>query len=208
MIKRCIIITAFLDCDLSYVYEKGEDDYIICADGGILIAEQNGVIPDMVLGDLDSVEAVNKKYNFIKHPKEKDDTDTLLCIKYGMEKGFKDFVIIGGIGGRLDHTIANLQTLAFAKENGVNARVLSKDAFCIMIADGEKLELKKAENCYLSVFSYSDVCEGICIKGTKYELSDAQLKNTFPLGVSNEFKDEKAEISITKGKLLIVVSKA
>lgn len=207
MIKRCVIITAFLDCELLKVYKKQEHDYIICADGGITIAEKSGIIPDIVLGDLDSVEEVGARYSFIRYPREKDDTDTLLCIKYGIKKGFKDFLIIGGIGGRLDHTIANIQALAFAKESGVNIAIVSGDAFCTMISDGGKYEVKKTENCCISLFSYTDVCEGVYVLGTKYELSDALLKNTFPLGVSNEFNSEKAEIRLSKGKLLIVVSK-
>ena len=204
--NRCIIITALLDCPLSYVYMRKDDDYIICADGGITIAEQNGIVPDIVLGDLDSVSAVNPSYNFIRHPKEKDDTDTILCLKYGIEQGFRDFLIIGGIGGRFDHTFSNIQTLAYAKDNGVNASIISRDTFCTMIKDGEKCTVNRKENAYISVFSYSDKCEGITIKGTKYELSDAELKSTFPLGVSNEWKEEKATISIKKGKLLIVTS--
>ena len=206
--KRCIIITALLDCRLFDVYQRCENDYIICADGGVLIAEKCGIVPDVVLGDLDSVETIDKKYNFIKHPKEKDDTDTLLCIKYGMEKGFKDFLIIGGIGGRLDHTVANLQTLAFSQDNGIKASILSKDAVCTMISDGGRCEIPKMKGFYISVFAYSDSCKGVSINGTKYELSDKELKNTFPLGVSNEFKEEKAVISVDKGKLLIIVSRA
>lgn len=206
--NRCIIITALLDCPLSEVYSKKDGDYIICADGGITIAEQNGIIPDIVLGDLDSVDSVNQQYNFIRHPKEKDDTDTMLCLKYGIANGFCDFLIIGGIGGRFDHTIANLQTLAFAKENGVNAAIISYNTFCTIIKGEEKYELPIKENAYLSIFSYSDECRGVTVKGAKYELADAVLKSTFPLGVSNEWKEEKATISINEGKLLIIVSKS
>jgi len=206
--ERCIIITALLDCGLFDVYQRCENDYIICADGGVLIAEKYGIVPDVVLGDLDSVETIDRKYNLIKHPKEKDDTDTLLCIKYGMEKGFKDFLIIGGIGGRLDHTVANLQALGFSQDNGVKATILSKNAVCTMISDGGCYEIPEMKGFYISVFAYSDSCKGVSIKGTKYELSDKELKNTFPLGVSNEFKDEKAVISVKEGKLLIIASRA
>ena len=207
MIKRCVIITAFLDCKLSEIYTKEESDYVICADGGITIAEESGVIPDIVLGDLDSTSCVNEKYNFIKFPKEKDDTDTLLCLKYGMEKGFKDFVIIGGIGGRFDHTLANIQTLAYALSHNAKASIITKDAICQMISDDESIKLEKKEEFYLSLFSYSQKCEGITIEGVKYCLENASLTNSFPLGVSNEFKDDVAKISIKKGTLLVVLSR-
>ncbi len=208
MMKRCVIITAFLDCDIAEIYKKDKNDYIICADGGITIAEKNAICPDLVLGDLDSVKSVDKKYCFIKYPKEKDDTDTLLCLKYGIKKGFKDFLIIGGIGGRFDHTVSNLQTLAYGKEKNIKVKIVSKDVFCTMIKDGESFELQKKEGFYFSVFAYSDLCEGVTIKGAKYELKKAELKNTFPLGVSNEFKQDKAVISVSKGKLMILASRA
>ena len=207
MIKRCVIITAFLDCKLSEIYTKEKSDYIICADGGIKYAEECGIFPDIVLGDLDSATAIDKKYNFIKYPKEKDDTDTMLCLKYGIEKGFCDFLIIGGIGGRFDHTIANIQTLAYAKENHVNARLSSKNSECFFLCDGDSCTLNKKDGFYLSIFSYSEKCEGITIKGTKYPLEKAELTNIFPLGVSNEITEEKAYISLEKGKLLIISAK-
>lgn len=203
---RCVIITALLDCELSSVYSMRSDDYIICADGGISISERAGITPHLVMGDLDSVFSVSEEYTFIKHPKEKDDTDTMLCLKYGIEKGFKDFLIIGGIGGRFDHTLANLQTLAFAKENDAKASIVSKDTFCTIIKGGEEYVLAKKDGAYFSVFSYSEKCEKVSIKGAKYELDGAELKNSFPLGVSNEFRDESARISVGSGMLIIVVS--
>ena len=207
MIKRCVIITALLDCDISSVYKKQEGDFIICADGGIDIAQQGGITPDIVLGDLDSTKTKEIDLPFIKFPKEKDDTDTMLCLKHGLCIGYKDFAIIGGIGGRLDHTIANLQTLAYAKEHGAKAVMYSHNSTCLMLSGSEEITLSKKDGFYLSLFSYSEKCEGITISGTKYELSKAELNSSFPLGVSNEFKDETAHISVEKGKLLIIISR-
>ncbi len=207
MMKRCIIITALLDCELSEVYEKRDGDYIICADGGMDIAKKSGIIPNISIGDLDSTENIIKEAEFIKVPREKDDTDTLLCLKHGLKSGYQDFLILGGIGGRLDHTIANLQTLAYAKKSGAKASILSKNAFCKIISGGESIELKKQDDFYISCFSYSEKCEGVTLTGTKYELEDGILDNSFPLGVSNEFASNAATISLKKGTLLIVLSK-
>lgn len=207
MMKRCVIITAFLDCELCEVYEKSEGDFIICADGGTVIAEKGGVVPDLVLGDLDSTDSVSEKYNFKRFPCEKDDTDTMLCLKYGLEQGCADFLIIGGVGGRLDHTIANLQTLAYAKKHGADARLCSHDAECRMISDGEKAEIEKKDGFYLSLFSFSEKCEGVSVSGTKYVLDGGLLEASFPLGVSNAFEAEKAYISVEKGSLLIILAR-
>ena len=207
MRKRCVIITAFSDCAISEIYKRQENDYVICADGGIVFAEKCGIVPDCVLGDLDSVDEVGKEYNFERFPKEKDDTDTMLCLKHGLKKGFDDFVIIGGIGGRLDHTMANLQTLAYAKEHGADAKLYSRDAVCRMIFGGEAIEIEKKDGFYLSLFAYSDICAGVSVSGTKYELKCGKLENTFPLGVSNEFAADKANVSLEKGKLLIILAR-
>lgn len=207
MIKRCVIITAYSDYDISCFYKKQEGDFIICADGGIDIAEKSAIFPNALLGDFDSANTGIEKYPFIKFPKEKDDTDTMLCLKYGLELGYKNFSIIGGIGGRFDHTISNLQTLAYAKEHGAEAVIYSHNTTCQMLFSGEKISINKKDGFYLSIFSYSEKCEGVNVNGTKYELSDGELYSSFPLGVSNEFKDEKAHISIKKGKLLIITSK-
>ena len=204
---RFIIITALLDCELSEVIKKQEGDFVICADGGVVIAEAGGIVPDVVLGDLDSTDSIDNKYNFIRFPKEKDDTDTMLCLKYGIEKGYRDFVIIGGIGGRLDHTIANIQTLAYAKTRGIKAKICSCDAVCQMISDGETAEIERKEGFYVSIFSYSQECEGVSISGTKYVLENGRIDSSFPLGVSNEFASEKACISVEKGNLLIILAR-
>lgn len=207
MIKRCVIITAFVDGNISEIYQKESSDYIICADGGTQIAEKGGIVPDIVLGDLDSANVIDEKYDFIKFPKEKDDTDTMLCLKYGIDKGFDNFVIIGGIGGRFDHTIANIQTLAYAKEHNVTAKLISKDAECFFLWEKDSCELNKKDGFYLSVFSYSEKCTGVTIKGTKYPLENGELTNTFPLGVSNEITENKAYISLDKGKLLVILAR-
>jgi len=207
MKKRCVIITAFSDCDISDIYDRRDGDYIVCADGGIVFAQKSGIVPDCVLGDLDSVDEVGKEYNFERFPKEKDDTDTMLCLKHGLSKGYSDFLIVGGVGGRLDHTVANLQTLAYAKEHGAEAELRSRDAVCRIIFGSESIEIEKKDGFYLSLFAYSDNCDGVSVSGTKYELDRGKLDNTFPLGVSNEFVDEKAKVSLEKGKLLIILAR-
>ncbi|MEA4987868.1 MAG: thiamine diphosphokinase, partial [Anaerovorax sp.] len=102
--KRCIIITAYLKKSIRQSLRIHDDDFIICADGGYELAKKEGIVPHIVIGDFDSGNAPEKDSETVIHvPAEKDDTDTLLCLKYGIETGFHVFGIVGGIGGRLDH---------------------------------------------------------------------------------------------------------
>ncbi|MDF3003052.1 MAG: thiamine diphosphokinase, partial [Bacillota bacterium] len=136
---------------------------------------------------------------------EKDDTDTLYCLKYGIELGFEEFYILGGLGGRLDHTMANLQTMSYAIDRQKNIWFLDGKNKTTLRNPGEHT-IPKEEGIKLSLFSFGDFCQGVSIKGVKYPLDNCRLENSFPLGVSNEFTDDFAAISHTAGKLLIVLS--
>ncbi|MDP4151854.1 MAG: thiamine diphosphokinase [Bacillota bacterium] len=205
--SRCIIITSYIIGKIRDVIDIKNDDFIICADGGYELAEAENIVPNVLIGDFDSYFGeMPDDITVIKVPAEKDDTDTLLCIKYGIEKGFSDFTIIGGIGGRFDHTYANLQTLAFLCEKKMQAYMTDSENIITMI-EGSKITVNKTEGCKLSLFSFSDKCTGVTSTGLKYPLSDFTLENTFPIGVSNEFTNDKAVISNKTGKLLIIISK-
>ena len=201
--KRCIIITAYNQNKIADAVEITQDDFIICADGGYDIAAAEGIAPDIVIGDMDS-SVCEYPEDTIVAPTEKDDTDTILCIDYGVSKGYTDFVIVGGIGGRLDHTFANLQTLEYAREKGANALLTDGKNSAFIVTD--RAEIPKEEGKTLSVFAYSEKCTGVYIKGTKYTLQNAELKSGYPIGVSNEILEENAEISLKEGKLLIITS--
>lgn len=206
---RCIIITAYNEYKIKECIELQKGDYIICADGGYVLAKKENITPRVIVGDFDSLNSeVNISGNHLLDvvclPIEKDDTDTLFCLKYGMEKGFKDFVIVGGFGGRSDHTYANIQTLAYGCEKGVNVRLQDKRNMFTIISNTE-IKIPKKENSTLSVFAYSDTCTGVSLKGVKYELEDYTLTNKFPIGVSNEFAEDEATIRCESGMLLVTV---
>ena len=122
-----------------------------------------------------------------------------------IDKGADYILIAGGIGGRLDHTIANIQSLAYAESKGVKAE-LSDGKNRAMIASG-RISIPKVENFYLSLFAYGGSCSGVSVRGTKYTLEDSELSVDFPLGVSNEITAQKAEIEVKSGRLLIILSK-
>lgn len=207
-----------MDSKICYIFGAGEQsscdirlsgsDFVIAADGGFDYLKKLGLRADIVLGDFDSLlNPQNLPEDFIRYPKEKDDTDMMIAIKEGLARGYRTFRIYGGLGGRLDHTIANLQSLTFLAENQAVGTLYSDDYQITVIKD-ETLSFAKdmPENVpgnLCSVFSLSDISVGVSIQGLKYELDRVTLTNGFPLGVSNEFLGKKSFIHVEKGTLAV-----
>lgn len=207
LMARCIIITAYHTGNIKDSYVPMPGDFIICADAGYLLARQEGITPDAVLGDFDSMERSQVTCPDIIHvPVEKDDTDTLLCLKYGMELGYREFLMIGGIGGRLDHTMANIQTLLYAHNRGIDIEMADAGNTARILSPGT-YHLKEKEGYQLSLFALTQTCTGIYYTGLKYPLNNATLTNDFPLGVSNSFVSSEAEITFATGTALLILSK-
>lgn len=212
--KRCFIITAFLNGNIKYDLNINENDFIICADGGYKFAKQAGITPNLIIGDFDSFND-NPPQNIqtLTYPTEKDDTDTMLCVKYAIEKEYEDICIVGGMGGRLDHTISNLQSMAWAIEfwntNHIkNKKISMRDCQNhVMLIMNDSIKLYGYPKEKISLISYSEKCTNITTKNLKWELSNAELTNSFPLGISNEFSAYECDISVKEGKLLIIKSK-
>ena len=182
-------------------------DLVVCADKGYEIAKEHGVRIDTVIGDFDSFsgDITEKDTKIIKLKAQKDETDTLECVNYGLNKGYRKFVIIGGIGGRFDHTYANVQTLKYILDKSAFA-VMTDEYTKIMLCPEGEYELENEDGKYFSVFSYTEECEGLSIEGAKYLLNGAKITNSFPVGVSNEFIGRKVKITLEKGIALIIVT--
>ena len=129
----------------------------------------------------------------------------MLCVKYALNRGAREIVIVGGIGGRLDHTFANIQTLSFIRTHGAAGTILDGDHLVTVVSS--YVTLKKGAYDYASVFALDPVCRDITLKGFKYEGEHIDLTSDFPLGVSNEITAEKAEISVGEGNLLVILAK-
>lgn len=203
---RCMILPAYILGDIKKMLAEERYDYLICADGGYRHAETAGLTPDLIIGDFDSAEfPIGKEKIVISVPVEKDDTDTMLCVKKALELGYKDLVILGGIGGRLDHTFANIQTLAYAAGRG--ARACLRDAYneVHLLLPGSYI-LPKYDG-KLSLFAYSEEVLGLSIHGVHYPLENASIDQFFPIGTSNEIIEDFAEVSFTDGILLMILSK-
>ncbi len=202
--KICYVIGAGQNYGVDLT--ENENRLVIAADGGATYLSEQGVVPDFIIGDMDSVERIPLGENVIRLPTEKDDTDTMAALRFGMEKGCEVFVIFGGTGGRLDHTISNLQSLVFLAERGKRGYLVDKDVVITALKDGI-ISFDKTENGIVSVFSACGKAEKVCIEGLKYELKDAMLEASYPIGVSNCFIGQKSSISVEKGVLFVFYPK-
>ncbi len=189
------------------IVEIPEERYLICADRGFMTAEAMGLEPDCVIGDFDSLGYVPKCSNVQIYPSGKDDTDTMLAVKYALENGADEIHIYGALEGRLDHTFANIQTLLHIEEHGARGVLISENSRVYIQKSGEPRCYAKRDEWYFSVFSYSDKSTGVNLTGTEYPLEDAVLESGFPLGVSNHIMDEYAELSAENGCLIVIESR-
>lgn len=216
LLSRCVIITSFQSAPLREFFAFQEDDFVICADGGYSYAKAENIRPRMIIGDFDSIDAdsieedlkrsgPDNSSRIVRVAAEKDDTDTMICLKYGIDQGFQEFFVLGGLGGRLDHTVANLQTMAYAVDHEKSIWFLDGKNRATLKNPG-RLTVSKMAGFKISLFAFGERCEGVSIRGVKYPLDNHLLNNNFPLGVSNEFYENNAEISHTAGKLLVILS--
>ncbi len=202
--EKTLIITSHLEHadDLNLDFSRFQT--VICADGGLLIAQKLGLSPDFLIGDYDSMKIPTG--DVIKLPMEKDMTDTEAAIDLAVSKGFTDITLLGGLGGRFDHTMGNIGMLA--KFCGSDTKLFIADGqnYLFMIAPGT-YTVPKNDYTYMGILSYGNAAENVTLRGVKYPLTNHYLTNETTLGVSNEIEGEFATISFTKGRLLVVLSK-
>lgn len=187
-------------------YSVSQDAFVIAADGGYTHLRNMGINPDLILGDFDSIkEELPSDCEIITVPSEKDDTDMMLAVKKAIERGCREITICGALGGRLDHTIANLQTLEYIFDHGGNGRIFSEDNIIFFQGKGKK-SYPKMNGFYFSVFAVTENIT-LTLSGTKYNITEHILERKFPLGVSNEIFEKEAVCDVKSGKLLVIYSK-
>lgn len=209
-VRRCVIIPAWAPDGIRDVVALSEDDFIICADGGFTPAQRENIVPHALVGDFDSLgkipDHLPPECRVLKVDREKNETDTFLCLQCGMEAGCSSFAVAGGIGGRLDHTVANLQLLVYAVRRGFTMWMMDKDNRVTAMEPGE-MRIPRLDGFKLSVLAYAGRCEGVTLEHVKYPLNDAVLTEDFPLGISNEFAGPEAVIRLKTGCLLVFLSR-
>ena len=175
---------------------------MIAADGGYEYCRREGLQPDLLLGDFDSLAELPQHPNICRVPVEKDDTDMMLAVKKGLEQGYTCFHLYGGTGGRADHTLANLQTLLYLQRRGARGFLYGEHYTYTALCGGE-ITLRGREGDVFSLFCIGREVQGLSICGGQYPLENARLGPDFPLGVSNHFCDGEVKISLTEGDLLL-----
>lgn len=184
-------------------FEKKPGDLLIAADGGYGAVQEAGMQADLVIGDFDSLGYRPEGEQTVTLPTEKDVTDTWAAVEAGKKCGYGRFRLYGCTGGRIDHTMANLQTLAHLSQEGMEAELVDEGQIITALTDGTKHFGPEWQG-FLSVFAYSDRCRGVTLTGLKYPLREAELRSDFPLGVSNEFLGVTSSITVRSGTVLLV----
>lgn len=201
--RRCIIFCAGGFTALAAPIEKG--DYLIAADGGLRHLQKLTLTPDAIIGDFDSLGYTPD--NSLVFPVEKDDTDAMLAVRKALSLGYKEIILYGALDGpRLDHTIANLQTLQFLAEHGAVGYLVGNDYIATVVRNSA-VSFPETAKGILSVFCMGKDAEGVTLTGLKYPLQNGCLSAGFPLGVSNYFTGASATVRVTDGSLLLLYDK-
>lgn len=180
----------------------GAGDHVIAADGGLRHTRKLGITPDTVLGDFDSLGFTPEGANVF--PVEKDDTDAMLAVRRGLQLGYREFLLYGSLDGpRLDHTVANFQTLQYLADHGAVGYLIGNTTMVTVVKDGS-ISFPAGATGTVSVFCMGSDAQGVTLEGLYYPLQNGTLTPGFPLGVSNHFTGANAKISVETGSLLVL----
>ena len=184
----------------------GAGDCVIAADGGLRHTETLGITPDIILGDFDSLGRVPAGANVF--PVEKDDTDAMLAVRRGLSLGFREFFLYGSLDGpRLDHTVANFQTLQYLADHDARGYLIGKH-YIVTVIQKETVTFPEKATGILSLFCTGPDAGGVTLRNLHYPLENGKLTASFPLGVSNHFTGEKATVTVKSGSLLAMWDRA
>ena len=215
--KKCVIIggAQIRDYDRACSFID-EEDYVIYCDSGLRHMEAFGIRPSLVIGDFDSHENPHMDVETITLPVAKDDTDTMYAVKTGISRGFRDFVLLGVIGGRMDHTLVNLYALFYLDSHGCKA--VAADDYSEMEVISSLPSDKEDNSCsipgkayvedrfkFFSLVNMTGIARGITIRGAKFCVEDAEITSDYQYATSNEvLPGNKAEITVEEGRLLLI----
>jgi thiamine pyrophosphokinase len=211
MAENCLIILSYIeDLDRSQALSMAEEaDYIICADGGQTVARKLGIRPDCVIGDFDSTfDTEEFDCLYITYPAEKDLTDTEAALGHASEIGAKKVRILGGIGGRLDHTMGNVSLLLKYSDSGMDVEFTDSMNSMRLLSNCSYSFIPDPRFRYFALCSLDDTAEGVTVTGAKYPLDDFTLRRDTTLGISNEFAAGSSEVTVTvrNGRILLIRS--
>ena len=204
MMGRCVIVGGADINNYEFIREKlCADDFVIFCDSGLKHLEQLQAEPSLIVGDFDSHENPHLDVETIVLPCEKDDTDTVYAVKEAINRGFDNFLLIGVVGARLDHTLGNVSILLYLESLGKKGCII--DDYSEMEIVSDKPVFIPADSSFFSLLNISGCAKDITITGAKYPLTGAEISCEYQYGVSNEvLPGEVATVSVTNGKLLLI----
>ncbi len=197
------------EIDVAAITERPrEGDLTVAADSGWNNARLLGVVPQILLGDFDSIgtEGLPDAEEILQVPAEKDRTDTQLAVDLALSRGADDFFIIGGLSGRLDHTLSCLSVLQYLQEKRAHA-VITDGFNRARYLENTGVLIARSEYTYLSLIAVSDTVRGVSIDGCKYPLKNARLARSCQWAVSNEITGNCALVEVRKGAIYLIESK-
>ncbi len=205
MKTRCVIVAGG-NCLPEHFNNVDETCFVIAADSGLSHCNSCGVTPDLIVGDFDSFEGtIPSEIEAVRLPSHKDDTDLMYAARCGVERNFKEFIVLGGYGSRPDQNMAMYQTLCWIVDRIDGAKILAVcDGFEVYVIKNGSMTFKKSLDRYLSVFAIDGDAIGVDIIGAEYPLKDAKITSNFPVGVSN-VAEKDTTVSVKSGKLLIML---
>lgn len=205
MSKVCALVGAgdFNAEQFAQLHAAGAFDYVVAVDGGYAGLESIGVVPDMVLGDFDSLGFVPKGVRTSRFPTHKDKSDMELAFERVRSRRFDTVYAFGVLGGRLDHTLANIQVGARFSELGLSVFMVGADEILAFVTGPDAFEAEARPSGTVSVFALSDVCEGVFERGMEWELDDVTLTNRTSRGLSNELVGEPVMIGVETGTIVV-----
>ena len=205
ILLRAVIISGGDITDYSYIKNMlDKDDFIICADSGYRHASPLGVIPNILVGDFDSIEKIPESVECLRYPTDKDFTDTEIAVDYGRKKDFKEFLLLGTIGTRLDHTLSNILMLRTFLDNNEKAVIINEHNKIQLI--NKDILLQENKGSIVSLLPLT-TCVGVTTTNLKYPLNNATLSVGYGLGVSNIMLQNNAKITLESGEMLIIIAK-
>ncbi len=202
--RRCVVIGGAEIRNYAVIRSAmREDDFCIFCDSGLRHMEALGVFPDLIVGDFDSHPNPGLAAETIVLPCEKDDTDTVYAVREAVKRGFEEFLLLGVIGGRLDHTLGNVSILVYLHSLGLKACII--DDYSRMRIVAEEPAYIGDSFAYFSLLNITGTARGITIENAKYPLQDAEITCGYQYGVSNEVLPGKtAMVSVREGMLLLI----
>ena len=202
--KRCVIVGGADIGSYGFIRENlRADDFVVFCDSGLKHLERLQVKPDLIVGDFDSHENPHLDAETIVLPCEKDDTDTVYAVREAVRRGFSDFLLVGVVGARLDHTLGNVSILLYLDSLGKKGTII--DDYSEMEIVSDRPVSVSGRYAFFSLLNITGRAKGVTITGAKYPLSGAEISCEYQYGISNEvLPGETAAVSVADGKLLLV----